>query len=590
MVLVTGVCAPLGAQTDIPAAEALRPPTPARLASIAAAARRDGWAPQVDGLRAAARRAYERDELAAATAWFHVYRWAALFGEDEAAFVLRWLDAVKTERVGHENMPARYQLRHQPLGHWLTPDGQAWLIGHAEFSNEFFALIQPVDFLPGVFQILSELHGRDPALFSKYAQLALALAVVYDVPPPPDWPHGQVSAQALPRRWPDAGDAFAWWTREESLGHTYHRLTRLRADELKFVVDAAAPFDELAWSQQAAHLPLNELARAYTMVRYRRDRLSAQRMMWPGPTYTLEAILGAGGICVDQAYFATEVGKARGVPTLLFSGAGLDGRHAWFGFLDGNQRWQLDAGRYAEQRFVTGIARDPQTWRALSDHELKFLSERFRALPSFLQSQRHQEFAADYLATGDATAAAAAARKAVNYERRSQPAWETLLAAEAALGREAKAREATLHEAMRAFSLYPDLEVLYSRRLSASLRARGETSAADFEEQRIARKYQAKRSDLSLQQARERLVRSMATQPVAEQIRLYNATVATLGPGAGIGFYDQIVVVFVEYLLQSGRNADAVRAAETARRTLQPEPGSQLDREFSKLIGALKGG
>jgi hypothetical protein len=48
-------------------------------------------------------------------------------------------------------------------------------------------------------------------------------------------------------------------------------------------------------------------------------------------------------------------------------------------------------------------------------------------------------------------------------------------------------------------------------------------------------------------------------------------------------------VVFVEYLLQSGRNADAVRAAETARRTLQPEPGSQLDREFSKLIGALKG-
>jgi hypothetical protein len=580
----------LAAQPSVPNAETMEPPTAARLAQLEADARREGWAAQVPGLRDAARRAYQHDRLEASTAWFHVYRWAALFGRDEADFVSGWIRAVNTAQVGHANMPTRYRPRHEPLAHWLTPACQAWLIGHPEFSDAFFSLLQPVDFLPGVFQILSRLHQRDPAQFDTYNQLALALAVVYDVPPPSDWPHAQVSAAALPRHWPKPEDAFAWWTREEHLGHLYHRLTRLEADELKFVIDAAAPFNELGWSQQAVAVPLNQLPRAYRMVRYRRDRLSGRRMMWPGASYTLPAILEAGGICVDQAYFASEAGKARGVPTLLFCGAGRDGRHAWFGFLDGNQHWQLDAGRYAEQRFVTGLARDPQTWREISDHELKFLGERFRALPSFHQSQRHEEFAADYLASGDPAAAAVAARKAVNYERRNQPAWETLLAAEAASGREAKAREGTLREAMRAFQLYPDLETLYSNRLSASLRARGETSAADFEERRIARKYQTDRSDLSLRQAREILARSMATQPLAEQIRTYDSAVVTFGPGAGMGFYDRIVVMFVEHLEQYGRRADALRAAERARRTLHPEPGSQLDQEFSKLIAGLKGG
>ena len=72
--------------------------------------------------------------------------------------------------------------------------------------------------------------------------------------------------------------------------------------------------------------------------------------------------------------------------------------------------WELDAGRYAEQRFVTGYARDPQTWGEFSDHELKFLSERFRDLPSFRQSRLHVNFAEVYLAIGNGPAAGAAGR------------------------------------------------------------------------------------------------------------------------------------------------------------------------------------
>jgi hypothetical protein len=573
----------------IPAAEALQLPTAARLATIEAAAQRDGWAPQTAGLRAAAVRAYQADKLAAAEAWLNVSRWSALLGETEAHFTARWIQAVNEAKVGHANMPSRFAANDRPLGFALSPATQAWLIGDAVLAEAFLTLLTPVDYAPKVFSILDDLYRHDPALCRNYAQLALAIAVVYDVPPPPNWPHAQVPADALPRKLPAALDAFSWWTREDQQGRTYQPLNKLPADELKFVVDAAAPFSELEWGQKIADIPLNSLARAYTMIRYRPDRVMNEKLIWPGKTYRLMDVLRDGGICVDQAYFATEIGKARGVPTLFFAGAGNDGRHAWFGFLDGNRTWQLDAGRYAEQRFVTGFARDPQTWGQLSDHEVQFLAERFRELPSYRSSVVHAEFAADFLAAGEATAAAAAARKAVNFERRNEAAWDTLIAATERTSRDPKAAEAVMREAALAFQArYPDLEALYVNRVSASLRARGQASEAEAEERRIARKNQSGRTDLSITQASDMVRRAIATQPLAGQISAYNSALDAFGRGAGIGFLDAVVRPFVEHLLQLRQPAEALHAVDRARNTLKVEPKSQLDQELTVLAKSVK--
>lgn len=451
-------------------------------------------------------------------------------------------------------------------------------------------MLTPVDYLPQVFALLNELYAADPGRFKEYASLALAIAVAYDLPPPPDWPHGQVGVAVLPRRWPPATTAFAWWTRESREGRTYHRLAHLGADELKFVVDVAASFDQLEWAQKSVNYPLSEFARTYSMILYRNDRIQAQAMAWPGKTYQLWDILQEGGICIEQAYFSSQAGKARGVPTLLFHGAGMDGRHAWFGYLDESQKWQLDAGRYAEQRFITGLAQDPQTWQRFSDHELQFLSERFRALPSYRQSRIHAAFAAKLQRLGRMAEAAASARKAVNYERRNLAGWETLLTAQQAQGGKSSAVEAALREAAIAFQRYPDLEIGFARRLAASLRARGETSLADFEERKLARKYQEERLDLSIQQAANMLQRCFNSEPVPGQVRTYNTALENFGRGAGIEFFDKIVIVFAEHLLQVNELAEAVKAVERARQTLKVEPGRQLDQEFDRLMKKLRTG
>ncbi len=577
------------APAPISDAEAVLPPTPARLAELAKTAGTDHWRASVPLLRTAARTAYLRERSEAANRWFVVARWAAVLAKSEAEFVPEWIKAIEGARVERPNLASLYDTVNLPLGRWLSPDLQRWLVGNAAFGDEFFSLLAPQDHLPAVFQLLNALHRRDPVKFARYSSLALAIALVHDVPPPPHWPHGQVSATALPRKMNAPAEVFDWWIAEDVAGRTFHRLARLQADELKFVVDAAAPLAELKWTQQVADFPLTHLDRAYTMVRYRQDRVANNQPVWHGATYTLHDILQAGGICVDQAYFATETGKARGVPTLFFTGAGNDGRHAWFGFLDTAQKWKLDVGRYAEQRFVTGYALDPQTWRQISDHELKFLAERFRTLPTFRLSAGHGAFAEDFLATKDFAAAARAARKAVTLERRNLPAWETLLAAEAKLPRTPRQIEAVLREAALAFQLYPDVAAGFSNRVSASLRARGETSAAEAEERDVARRNRSKRGDLSAQQAREILLRSMATDPVQAQERTYQSVLASFGQGAGIGFFDQVVVTFVQHLVRLGHKPAAERALVRARQTLKFEPNSQLDEDYFRLLAAVRG-
>ena len=106
--------------------------------------------------------------------------------------------------------------------------------------------------------------------------------------------------------------------------------------ELKFVVDhlLAQERNGMGTSKRlfTAGPPF---AKAFKSIQYDKPRLSAGVFSWPNGPYTLASISERGGICVDQAYFSSMSGKAKGIPTLTFVGQGSGGGHAWFGFLKG---------------------------------------------------------------------------------------------------------------------------------------------------------------------------------------------------------------------------------------------------------------
>jgi len=562
--------------------EAMRPPSSQWLASTLDSSN-SSWSEIESAARTAAVRADQKNRTQALEGWLLVAKWSRLLGSDQVEVTNRWVSAINTAQLGHRNMA---QLSHPPsatLSETISPETTVALMSSPEFSRSFFDLLTPYDYLPKVLLTLDQIYQTDPENFREYEQLALAIALVFDVPPPPQWPHGQVTEKLLDRALPRAKEAFVFWVKSDRERKTLHRLNFLEAAELKFVVSAAAPLAELRWVQDRVGFDFEALPRTYDAVTYRTDRVEAGAYIWPGSSYALPTILREGGICIDQGYFASESGKARGVPTLLFRGVGLDGRHAWFGYLDGQKQWQFDVGRYAEQQYVSGVAFDPQTWGDVNDHELAFLAERFRVLPRYDQSRARQWLAEEFLRLRQFGDAAKSARRAVNHEPRNVAAWAVLQLAEEAGEVTVVKREATGREAARALQQYPDLHARFMRGVISLMRERGQTSAADHEERQLAKFYAADRSDLAIAQAAEILNRSLAGDDPATQLRVFESALRQFGVKAGMTAFDRLVSPFFRQALLDGRKRDALTILRITRRLIRIEAGSQFANELSEL-------
>ena len=184
-------------------------------------------------------------------------------------------------------------------------------------------------------------------------------------------------------------------------------------------------------------------------------------------------------------------------------------------------------------------------------------------------------------------AAAVAARKAVNFERRNADAWAILVAANYGLAPLAK--EALLREAAQALQRYPDLAARFTRELVASLNARGEKSAAEFEERSLVRRGQMRgRDDFAVTQAAAVMAAAIQKGDYIEHMRVYRQVLKQYGKDGGIDFYDRVTEPFVIGLLQQGKRGEAVQMLAQTRVALTPEPDSQMDREMKELADKLK--
>ncbi|MEN9841874.1 MAG: hypothetical protein RL376_1674 [Verrucomicrobiota bacterium] len=570
---------PVSAQT-IPDAWLSAPPGVAQAEAIEEGAVLYGWPAMAKALREAAMTTYARGNLPVAEAWRNAARWAAAWAEPVGEQVERWHTA-----MGEQGWQVRVPeidavTENQPMAKTLAAPLRRWVLANAVFSEEYFGLEGSLDFRPKAYSILSGLYDTNPALFSTYQSLATAIALVYDMQPPMEWPHWQVRPEALPRQLPAAAEAFAYFVNLDRSGRSLQPLAKLKATELRFLVDLALPEKERQWALARVSAPLSKLETTYTDIRYRDDRVEQRVFVWPGRKYSLEDILREGGICVDQAYFATQAGKARGVPTLLFFGAGKDGRHAWFGYLGVGRKWNMDAGRYADQRYVTGAAIDPVSWTQISDHDLAFLNEGFRRERNAREAAIHVGFARWLLEGGNKSGAEQAARAGVRLERRMLDGWDILLELRAAPGKE---REATAYEAAGALASYPELQARYLSVASESLRRRGETARADFEERERIRRFRVTRDDLSVQQVAQQMERARGEQPIAQQIALFASLLKQFGRGSGTAMWDEVVRPFLIHLVKQGMLKEARAALRTARDSMAVAQDSQTWAEMARV-------
>ncbi len=558
---------------SFPAFDPHRSPSGEQIDALLRYGAEEGWDSAAERLRskllaAYGSRASQLDE------WYTLYRWLDLF----------------------QDQPFHRELAtgSEPFGHGWPDSLRRFVLENRDFSREFFGLISPGDRTGEVSRILQQLYENDAGNFRNYSSLALAIAVVYDQEPPRRWPHRQVSQDLLPRRLPEPEEAFEFFVDSHRTGRLLINPQRLRAEELRFTVDILAPLEELKWAQQQVRQGLSRFDQVYYAVeyddsRYGRDVETIQ-YHWEHEDYRLSTIREKGGICVDQAYFATQAGKARGLPTLYFLGTGNDAGHAWFGYLRGTSGgWNLDVGRYFMQgNYVTGHALDPQTWEPVRDHDIAYLEERFHNSRNYRDSLFHSDFAREFRIKGDSEKALSFARRALEIEARNRDAWTVVL--EILEGRkDVAAHETALREAADAFSRYPDLEAYYIGELAESLISRNERDKAYEELRRISRKNRSDRPDISLSMAAVFLEFSLTHDNGDEQLAIYRNLLSELGNHApGMGFYRELGQPFFTHLVRSGRSDEARRMIRQTHRRLNPGEGTPLDRELTEIASRIR--
>jgi len=479
-------------------------------------------------------------------------------------------------------LPDDYTPQGGPVAARAREETLAELAGDADFLREFFRLLTPDDFPPMAVARLAQLREAYPGAWPAYRSLMIAYALVYDQREPSFWPHHQVKPAAVPRSNDSVADRFGYFYRANEARRLEFDLRRMPAAELKFVIDAPVEQSELEWAAKNVRFGRNQFDKAFEVVNYDHGRAKRGDFVWSQGSYRLGNIELQGGICTDQAYFASLAGKAKGIPTLYFAGQGTDGGHAWFGYLRGQGRWDLDAGRYLNQNYTVGRALDPQTWLPVTDHELLYLSGRAARAPTHDAALGDLAMASLFARRGETAAEAEAAASALRNSPDHVDAWE---AREEVLRRAGNGEELRAHytRAVDHFRRHEDLRVRYQTRLAELAREGGDGLAAEQLEQRMVRENRRTRADLSATAGAETLGRLMEEGDYDAAMREYTALTRRLGREGGGNFFYGVVRPFVRQMREAGRERDAGRALREAERTMQFEQGSILAREFAEL-------
>lgn len=225
------------------------------------------------------------------------------------------------------------------------------------------------DDIAGVYGVLKQLAEKfDARKLDDYATLVAAICVVHDAP----LVQHVNENTAKP---PTPVELFEYFTKNESMMR--YGVRGVPSEVLMYVVDCCAPIGDMQWAlQRYAKSPIGPL---YFQVRYDNEHLlQGREKQVTAKGFSLPNILQYGGVCADQAYFSSTVGKAVGVPSVYCRGANEEGAHAWLGTLksvNNKPVWDFETGRYPEFKNVRGTLRDPHYGTSIPDGFLAILTE-----------------------------------------------------------------------------------------------------------------------------------------------------------------------------------------------------------------------
>ncbi len=454
-----------------------------------------------------------------------------------------------------------------------------------KLSHQLVEKMVPQDAPSAALALLIKLAQANLADLHEYAALGVAFCLVFDQPFPDDWPHRQVASSAVPTGDLDVVARFNFYVASNRNQKTDQDLAALPFEDLIHVVDSELKLSELAYAQ-SKEFPISNFAAAYFSINYDTPRIATGKEVydWPFPTYALSDIEKNGGICIDQSYYASIVGKGRGIPTIMFDGVGTDSAHAWFGYLDRSGKWQLDCGRYENGGFVKGRTRDPQTWAETKDTIIAQFAANGLADPHYAAAETGLTWARLH---GKDPSARAIYDDARTLMPELVATWEEegryLDASNASMDDQKTFYQAWISQ----FSASPDLKVEGQQHLLAALQKGNDPDAAGLEQDIILQNRDGG-IDLGVQGSFDAIKGKLDAHQWDDAKLEYEKAVRDFSAQGGMTFYSHVIWPYVQDCLALGQVAQGEDGLRFAKERIQVETSSQLGEDYQKLDDQIK--
>ncbi|MFH1921733.1 MAG: hypothetical protein ABIP48_17860 [Planctomycetota bacterium] len=254
-----------------------------------------------------------------------------------------------------------------------------WLESHVDIKEEFYLAIDPEhDEVLQALTLFKELKDRFPEKFEEYANLAIAVAVVWDKP------RGAIQGspceqhQSLPPEGEvGAVENFEYFLDTENV--MQGRAQFLPWEFLVHMVNHRTPLVERHWAL-TMYLPKRSMfGKCYDDVPYDDGLLGGRDPKLKEKPHTLANLLRYGGVCTARADYAGRVGKSIGVPAFSVGGQSRYGEgHGWVMWAELGQvtrtgfTFSLEShGRFRGDRYYIGNLNDPHTGQPTTDRDVE---------------------------------------------------------------------------------------------------------------------------------------------------------------------------------------------------------------------------
>ncbi|MFP4027742.1 MAG: hypothetical protein ACLFWL_08130 [Candidatus Brocadiia bacterium] len=237
-----------------------------------------------------------------------------------------------------------------------------WLLNNPSFNKRFLMAIEPQDDPGRCFEIILQLLKNSMAKVETFPELAFAYAVVWD------------SRVNEDQEMIDSVNFYTKYARRMRFD-----LRKMPHQVSKYVIDSSRKMQERMWALKNYHRE-NDMGEVYKSIwldKYDDDAyLKGKKKEISNHALTLPNIKKHGGVCREAAIFASEVGKACGIPSVFIRATtGRGEQHAWIGYLKregGGYEWDCDTGRLSSEKVAVGKLTDPQIGEHVSEHHLDY--------------------------------------------------------------------------------------------------------------------------------------------------------------------------------------------------------------------------